>query len=620
MIEETMRQSAGEILLACPSAPARAIALLLMCLSGTTAADLDSPQRAVALSAAPSLIGAAPGPTGRRFDSDRQSFLLSDFLKTPAQTVFLPDADIYDHFGYSVSVNADGTVLVAGVPLESRRQRQIQPGRGVADGALGSPGNGNDAESGMTDSVVTDNTAGSSGAAVVYVREAGSWSEQAWLKPDSSAAGDTFGFSVSLSADGRTLAAGAPGHGSRGEWAQGQPGSPADDLSHSGAVYVFTRSGAGGWKQAARLNAADAGAGEEFGTLVTLSADGRVLAVGCRKYQENKTIYLFRRNKGHWQQSDIITIRKPRRHDVSASPFAMNNNGSLLAVGVPGENAVQLYKRSASGWQTDKRLSVPAAVAQRVWSLGMSVSLSGSGGRLATVAYEDLWMYKTVVESVDDCSEDCLERDSARQQRLLEFCMENFQRDDCFERDPDPRKTLYSPVLFIYEQTRDGWHLQTRLRLPPAIARIGNFSTSHFDYAVSMSRDGRTVIAGGFGDDIPGSAFVNVEDEGIPVVSGENFRHAENEAMGLHRNLGAAWLTVFKDGTWQEPIRFQAPAPEHDDRFGRSVDIDANGQTIAVGAPRRDTPRGDRPTLISFDDDIHDAGSVFIYSLPNAVE
>ncbi|MCA8838440.1 MAG: FG-GAP repeat protein [Proteobacteria bacterium] len=58
----------------------------------------------------------------------------------------------------------------------------------------------------------------------------------------------------------------------------------------------------------------------------------------------------------------------------------------------------------------------------------------------------------------------------------------------------------------------------------------------------------------------------------------------------------------------------------HDDRFGRSVSIKTNGQTIAVSAPRHDTPRGDRPALISSDDDIHDAGSVFIYNRPSTGE
>jgi hypothetical protein len=47
-----------------------------------------------------------------------------------------------------------------------------------------------------------------------------------------------------------------------------------------GGVYVFTRNGAT-WSQRAYINAFNTDAGDQFGTIVALSADGSTLAVGA---------------------------------------------------------------------------------------------------------------------------------------------------------------------------------------------------------------------------------------------------------------------------------------------------------------------------------------------------
>jgi hypothetical protein len=53
-----------------------------------------------------------------------------------------------------------------------------------------------------------------------------------------------------------------------------------NSASFSGAVYVFTRSGAS-WTQQAYVKASNTGADDQFGWSVALSADGNTLAVGA---------------------------------------------------------------------------------------------------------------------------------------------------------------------------------------------------------------------------------------------------------------------------------------------------------------------------------------------------
>src|SRR5262249_25286172 len=56
--------------------------------------------------------------------------------------------------------------------------------------------------------------------------------------------------------------------------------SPVNCTENSGAVYVFTRSGAI-WSEQAYLKASNPGNGDEFGFSVSLSGDGNLLAVGA---------------------------------------------------------------------------------------------------------------------------------------------------------------------------------------------------------------------------------------------------------------------------------------------------------------------------------------------------
>ena len=81
-----------------------------------------------------------------------------------------------------------------------------------------------------------------------------------------------------------TLAIGAPGEDSD---ATGINGDQTDTLLHDstllqvGAAYVFTRNARGAWSQQAYVKASNAGRLDHFGTSLSLSADGSVLAVGA---------------------------------------------------------------------------------------------------------------------------------------------------------------------------------------------------------------------------------------------------------------------------------------------------------------------------------------------------
>jgi hypothetical protein len=120
---------------------------------------------------------------------------------------------------------------------------------------------------------IPNEDAADAGAAYVFVRSGGVWSQQAYLKPASvglTQAGDAFGSSVSISGD--TIVVGALSEDSS---SLGVNSTPNEGSSFAGAAYIFVRS-AGVWSQQAYLKPAAVGttqASDAFGVVVSISGD-----------------------------------------------------------------------------------------------------------------------------------------------------------------------------------------------------------------------------------------------------------------------------------------------------------------------------------------------------------
>lgn len=123
-----------------------------------------------------------------------------------------------------------------------------------------------------------DNSAGDAGAVYVFARTGDRWNQQAYIKASNTAAFDKFGFSITLSGDGNTLAIAAPFEDSA---TRGINGNQADNTAeNSGAIYIFVRRG-GTWSQQAYVKASNADAGDQFGWSLALSDDGATMVVGA---------------------------------------------------------------------------------------------------------------------------------------------------------------------------------------------------------------------------------------------------------------------------------------------------------------------------------------------------
>lgn len=190
-----------------------------------------------------------------------------------------------------------------------------------------------------------------------------------YIKASNTEASDQFGASVALSADGNTLAVGAPYESSA---ARGINGIQLDNLAAgSGAVYAFTRT-AGTWTQEAYIKASNAAAGYWFGGVVSLSASGLTLVVGAANEASAATgidgneldvsasyagaVYVFSRTLGKvWAQQAYVKASKPQMAYFFGSSVSLSDDGKTLAVGAPGEGSaatgINGNQADNSAWQ-----------------------------------------------------------------------------------------------------------------------------------------------------------------------------------------------------------------------------------------------------------------------------
>ena len=249
------------------------------------------------------------------------------------------NTDALDGFGSSVSLSGD-TLAVGAF--------------GESSAATGIGGN------------QADNSASSSGAVYVFTRTGTTWSQQAYLKASNTGAGDSFGFSVSLS--GNTLVVGAYREASN---ATGIDGNQTDNsATESGAVYVFTRTGTT-WAQQAYVKASNTDADDVFGYSVSVSGD--TLAVGAlyessaatgiggnqadNSASSSGAVYVFTRTGTTWSQQAYLKASNTDVNDHFGDVVSLS--GDTLAVSACGEASAAT---GVDGNQADNSAMVAGAV------------------------------------------------------------------------------------------------------------------------------------------------------------------------------------------------------------------------------------------------------------------
>jgi len=296
--------------------------------------------------------------------------------------------------GVSVALSADGSTAIVGGPYDNKRTGAAwvytrsgtvwtqQGSKLVGTGAAGRGGQGVSvalSADGNTAIVGGPHDNSTAGAAWVYTRSGGIWSQQGSKLVGTGAAGrGGQGVSVALSADGNTAIVGGP-----------------HDNSFTGAAWVYTRSGGGIWtQQGGKLVGTGVVGIADQGWSVALSADGDTAIVGG--FADNSytgAVWVYARSGGVWTQqgSKLVGMGAAGNADQGHS-VALSADGNTAIVGGPRDNAYTgatwVYSRGRTVWaQQGNKLVGTGAVGSAMQ--GSSVALSADGNTAIAGALAD---------------------------------------------------------------------------------------------------------------------------------------------------------------------------------------------------------------------------------------
>ena len=294
------------------------------------------------------------------------------------QKITASDAAANDRFGISVSLSSDGSTALVGAYGKSSstgaayiftrsgstwtQQSILTASDGVAGDYFGiSVSLSSD---GSTALVGAHTKSSSTGAAYIFTRSGSTWTQQSILTASDGVAGDYFGCSVSLSADGSTALVGAH-----------------TKSTNTGAAYIFTRSGST-WTQQSILTASDAATSDYFGWSVSLSGDGSTALVGAYGKSTNTgAAYIFTKSGSTWTQQSILTASDAVASDYFGYSVSLSADGSTALVGAYGKSsqtgAAYIFTKSGSTWPQQSKLTASDAATSDYF--GCSVSLSADG-------------------------------------------------------------------------------------------------------------------------------------------------------------------------------------------------------------------------------------------------
>lgn len=460
-------------------------------------------------------------------------------------------------FGLSLDISADGNTLVVGTAAED------VAGTGINGYQL-------------------DTTGHDSGAVYVFSKTVTGWAQQAYIKSSNSENYDRFGGSVSISADGNTLAVGAIDEDSV---AAGINGDQTDNtLSGSGAVYIFSRSGES-WIQTDYLKASNPDAFDRFGIKVSLSDDGNNLAVSSRNEDSAATgingdeldnsaadsgaVYVFKRSLSIWSQTDYLKASNTEAADNFGSKIEMSADGLNLVVSASSEDSTAT---GINGNQSDNAASASGAVYvftnnADVWSqqayikasntdvddvFGNSIAISANGDVLAVAAYKE--------DSVSTG-------------------IENDQTDNSAQD---------SGAVYLFNRNIGSWSQQAYIKASNAEA--GDL----FGVDVALNATGNLLVVGAYGEDGSGTGI-----DGNPLTIGAS-------------GSGAVYVFEQQADNWSQRTYLKAPNTDAGDSFGAALAINADGSTISVGA----VSEGSQSTGIGgdqTDNNTSGSGAVYLY-------
>jgi hypothetical protein len=211
-----------------------------------------------------------------------------------------------------------------------------------------------------------------SGAAYVFTRSAGGWTQETKLTLDDDATAFHFGETVAL--DGDTVLVGAPVSDDYGP-----------DGAVGGSVFVFTASG-GQWAQQATLTADDSRQYDSFAWSMSISGDTVLVGAPGDEHPNGYdagSAYVFTRTDGRWTRQAKLVPDDGDTEDLFG--WSVSLSGDAAVVGAPGDEhpngheagSAYTFERSNGQWVQQSKLA--ASDGREEGYFGQTVAIDGEG-------------------------------------------------------------------------------------------------------------------------------------------------------------------------------------------------------------------------------------------------
>ncbi len=382
------------------------------------------------------------------------------------------------------------------------------------------------------------------GAAYVFARTGGSWSQQAKLVANDGAARHRFGESVAV--DGDTAIVGAWGE----DFGNGR---------YEGAAYVFTRGGSD-WTQQAKLMAGNGSTSSRFGFAVALSGESALIGAYSTDLGANLVqgaAHVFTRSGAVWTRQALLVAQDGGYGDQFGAAVALHGDIALVGafsadIGTNiSQGAAYVHERTGSSWAQQSKLHTGSGSSDD--QFGFAVAVSGDTA-LVGARFDDVGPH--------------LDQGSA----------------------------------YVFRRSGNAWLLQAKL-----VANDGA-AGDRFGYSVALSGDtalvGAYLHSIGSAEE-QGSAYVFTRsgstwtqqaklvsnDGGIydwfgfaVALSGDTaLVGARYDDVGASFNQGSAYVFTRNGSVWTQQAKLVAADGAEYDSFGSSVAL--FGDTALVGAP-----------------------------------
>lgn len=336
----------------------------------------------------------------------------------------------------------------------------------------------------------TDAAGQTTGGVHLYTRSGETWTRTSDLRPVEPVDYSWFGCATAISADGSTLAIGALA-------------TSADPLVRDGAVYIYARDG-DQWNYVQKISPTGSTNRQQFGGTLAINADGGVIAVGAQ-YEGAGAVYVYEKGGDAWGLAKKL---QPDDGDSSrwfGAALAIDGTGTTLVVGAPTsppwgpQGAAYFYTNSGPGWTETAKIT-PRIPSVGV-SLGTSVAISADGSTAliggATLDPGDQYNHRNVL---------VFSRSDADWAQSGTLALSSEQEVPGFGAalalNADGTRALATSIratvagresqgaAFVFDRSPSGWHSISWFTQDDGQAR------SYFGSSVAMSND--TVVVGAF--------------------------------------------------------------------------------------------------------------------------